>query len=127
MSYASNESGEYEVYVRAFPSGESRRQVSIGGGRTHCWARDGRAIFYIRDSDSGVFRSAFQGGPSLEVGRPEPMFIWPASIAGGLEAAPTGERFLGVRMLPAKFKAEQVCVVLNWFDELKAKVPTGAR
>jgi len=44
-----------------------------------------------------------------------------------LESAPDGKRFLAVRDLPAKFKVNQVCVILNWFEELKAKVPTGSR
>ena len=32
VAYASDESGRYEVYVKPFPSGEGKSQVSIAGG-----------------------------------------------------------------------------------------------
>ena len=127
LSYASDESGQYEVYVRAFPSGENRRQVSIGGGRLHCWAPGGDAIFYIRDADDMTLKAPFRSEPSVDVGQPETMFKWPVSKVTGLQAAPTGRRFLGFKQLPPRFRAEQVFAVLNWFDELKTKVPTAPK
>jgi hypothetical protein len=46
---ASNESGEFEVYVRPFPDVEQggRQQVSIRGGEGPQWSPDGRELFYL--------------------------------------------------------------------------------
>ena len=37
LAYASNESGQYQVYVRPFPSGEGKWQVSDSSGTTPRW------------------------------------------------------------------------------------------
>jgi Tol biopolymer transport system component/tRNA A-37 threonylcarbamoyl transferase component Bud32 len=46
-AYASNESGDWEIYVTAFPSAQGKWQVSRGGGIEPRWNADGREIFYI--------------------------------------------------------------------------------
>jgi Tol biopolymer transport system component len=48
LAYASNESGQYEVYVRPFPGPGGRIAVSTGGGVMPVWARDGRRLLYLR-------------------------------------------------------------------------------
>jgi eukaryotic-like serine/threonine-protein kinase len=61
VTYASNESGQWEVYVAAFPSFESRRQVSNAGGVGPVWRADGKELFYL--SPVGKLMSAgFKGG-----------------------------------------------------------------
>jgi serine/threonine-protein kinase len=130
LSYSSNETGQEAIYVRPFPSGDGRWQVmSTGISRQHCWAPDGSAIFCVGLSESrgAVFRVPFETSPTVAIGTPELMFTLPQEIALGLELVPGTGRFVSCRLLPAKFKAEQVCVVLNWFEELKAKVPAGSR
>ena len=113
--------------VRPFPSGEGRWQVSVGGGRFHCWMRDGAALVYMRDGDRKVFRARFESEAMAKVANPEPLFELPAGLLAPLDVSPDGTRFLSIRQLPAKFSADQVCVVLNWFEELKAKFPAGSR
>ena len=44
--YMSDESGRAEVYVRTFPIGPERVQVSTNGASMPIWAPDGREIFY---------------------------------------------------------------------------------
>ena len=46
LVYVSDETGRAEVYVRAFPIGPERVQVSTSGGSMPMWAPDGRKIFY---------------------------------------------------------------------------------
>ena len=46
IAYTSLESGAYEIYVRAFPDGGHKRQISTHGGTVAAWARDGRRLFY---------------------------------------------------------------------------------
>jgi hypothetical protein len=44
-----------------------------------------------------------------------------------IELHSDGERFITARNLPNKYIPEPMCVILNWFDELKAKVPVLPR
>jgi len=46
MAVASDESGQYEIYVRSFPDPASRIQISVAGGSEAVWSRDGRRIYY---------------------------------------------------------------------------------
>ena len=48
MAYQSNESGEYEVYVVAFPSGEGKVKVSTGGGNWPRWGNE--ELFFFSDN-----------------------------------------------------------------------------
>jgi serine/threonine protein kinase len=45
-AYVSNESGDIELYVRPFPSGAGKWQVSTGGGQGPIWQKDGRRLFF---------------------------------------------------------------------------------
>ena len=45
--YMSNESGRAEIYVRDFPNGTNKWQISANGGIAPRWRRDGKEIFYV--------------------------------------------------------------------------------
>src|SRR5262249_4256761 len=47
LAYTSHETGRYEVYVRDFPDGRHKWQVSSQGGLQPHWRGDGRELFYI--------------------------------------------------------------------------------
>src|SRR5712692_3112352 len=47
IAYASNETGHREVYVRDFPAGSHKWQVSNQGGLLPRWRHDGRELFYL--------------------------------------------------------------------------------
>jgi hypothetical protein len=36
---------------------------------------------------------------------------------------PDGERFLARRHLPQQYKGDRLEAIVNWFEEVKAKVP----
>ena len=47
MAYASDESGEWEIYATTFPGAAGKWQVSRGGGTQPRWRGDGKEIFYL--------------------------------------------------------------------------------
>jgi Tol biopolymer transport system component len=47
VAYSSSELGNWEVYVKPFPSLDARYQVSLNGGAQPVWSPDGRHLFYI--------------------------------------------------------------------------------
>ena len=65
LAYVSDERGQADVYIRAWPHGEGRR-VSFGGGTAPRWGHDGRALYFRRGDqimrvarrDDGTFSSA---------------------------------------------------------------------
>ena len=50
VAYASDESGNWEIYVTSFPGAAGKWQVSRGGGTEPRWRGDGKEIFYIAPS-----------------------------------------------------------------------------
>ena len=57
VSYESDETGRYEVYVRSYPGAGSKQQVSVEGGRSPRWNRNGHELVYA--SDAGLMSVAF--------------------------------------------------------------------
>ena len=47
ITYASDESGEWQIHAASYPAFEQRRQVSHNGGVQARWNRDGRELFYL--------------------------------------------------------------------------------
>jgi hypothetical protein len=70
--------------------------------------------------------------PSLSVGKPNMLFEGPYLPTTGTvpnyDVSPDGQRFLMVKPPEqAGVAPTQINVVLNWFEELKQKVPTGKK
>lgn len=51
IAYASNESGQFDVYVDAFPKPAARTRVTTAGGTEPRWSNDGRQLFFRRGSE----------------------------------------------------------------------------
>jgi hypothetical protein len=51
VAYASDESGEFEVYAKPFPRGE-RVAISKGGGRFPVWGPGGPELFFLRPDNT---------------------------------------------------------------------------
>ena len=47
IAYSSNETGRSEIYIRPFPEGPGRNQVSVSGGVFPRWRRDGRELYFM--------------------------------------------------------------------------------
>ncbi|MCI0606298.1 hypothetical protein L0156_25205 [bacterium] len=72
VAYTSEESGRQEVYVRRFPSGEGKWQISSGGGEPR-WRSDGKELFYI-SLDGKMMSVAIKPGDNFEASPPVPLF-----------------------------------------------------
>jgi Tol biopolymer transport system component len=73
VAYASDESGNWEIYVTSFPSAAGKWQVSRGGGTEPRWRGDGKEIFYI--GPGGMLMAVPVNGEStFETGTPAPLF-----------------------------------------------------
>jgi serine/threonine protein kinase len=72
-AYASDESGNWEIYVTSFPGGGGKWQVSRGGGTEPRWRPDGKEIFYI--APGGILTAVPVSSESgFSTGTPAPLF-----------------------------------------------------
>ena len=73
VAYASDESGNWEVYVTSFPAAAGKWQVSRGGGTEPRWRGDGGEIFYIGPNGMLIAVSV-NGASAFVTGTPAPLF-----------------------------------------------------
>jgi eukaryotic-like serine/threonine-protein kinase len=130
LAYISNESGRYEVYVQPYPGPGGKWQISTDGGTEPAWNRNGRELFYRSGNKMMAVDMTTQ--PSFSVGRPRMLFegryAQPPFPATNYDVSADGQRFLMLKPVEqAQAAPTQINVVLNWFEELKQKVPTGKK
>jgi len=73
VAYATNETGDWEVYVSSFPDAASKWQVSRGGGEEPRWRPDGKELFYI-SPEGKLMAASVKLGASFEAVTPAPLF-----------------------------------------------------
>ena len=133
VAYASNETGRMEIYVRPFPSGEGKWQISTSGGRFPRWSRNGKELFY-RTEDSKIMMTTYTtSGDSFRADKPQ---LWSpgqfTDFLGGisnLDLHPDGKRFAVLRALGTEqaTAVNKVDFIFNFFDELRRRVPAGTK
>ena len=129
LAYASNESGKFEVYVRAFPlpsSGQGGKwQVSNNGGANPHWLRNGAELMY-QSGDQIMAASYTVKGNTFMVEKPR---VWIAKLGGTeWDLAPDGKRvavLTPVESAEAPKQEHEVVFLENFFDELRRRVPLG--
>jgi dipeptidyl aminopeptidase/acylaminoacyl peptidase len=97
FAYVSSVSGENEVYLRRYPPTGERWQISQGGGVEPYWPRGGTEFFYITP-DRKVTSVSIRTTPSVEIGKPQPLFAAPTVFGKFTRSTYVvtrdGERFL---------------------------------
>ncbi|MEY2457718.1 MAG: eukaryotic-like serine/threonine-protein kinase [Acidimicrobiaceae bacterium] len=124
LAYTSDESGQYEIYVVPFPNTAAAKWVvSTHGGTEPRWSHAGSEVFY-RDASGNLVAVEVKTRPTFSVGRSATLF--PAAGFAAFQFGPQydvsadDQRFLMIRPLAAS-GPDQLVVVENWFEELKAK------
>jgi len=136
MVYACDESGPFEIYVRPYPEVNAGKwQVSTGGGDWPLWSPDGRELFY-RNGDAFMAVSV-KTDPTFSLGTPRIQFrgryVSPGSLfLGNWDIHPDGRRFLLMKPAASAGAApaanaprQKINIVVNWFEELKHRVPAN--
>jgi Tol biopolymer transport system component len=128
LAYISNESGHFEIYVQPYPGPGGKWQISTEGGTEPVWNPNGRELFYRSGDKMMAVEIATQ--PAFAAGKPRMLFEGqyeptPATTPN-YDVSPDGQRFLMLKPSESAGTAPtQINVVLNWFEELKRRVPTG--
>ena len=131
VAYHATEQNSTTVYVQPFPATGARYQlVKRTSDAPHhaLWSPDGKEIFFIPtvgvlEAVSVTTRPAFAFGKPVAV--PRPFLAGPPSARRNFDITPDG-RFVATIAAGATSSGPaatpEVQVVLNWFEELKARV-----
>jgi len=124
LAYQSDESGQFEVYVRPFPNvAAGKWLVSTDGGESPVWSRDGQELYYLKGTTLMAVAVATAGGRFVAE-RPEVLFTGPFETGlRGFDVFPDGT-FVLVEADPDA-RPTQIHVVLNWTEELRQRLPTN--
>jgi serine/threonine-protein kinase len=128
LAYSSNESGPYQVYVRAFPDTGGKWQVSNDGGRQPEWSKTSRELFF-RSADNQIVVVPYSAtGESFVAARPR---VWSEQrlaaldLSGMFDLAPDGRRIAALMPAGAQNGGSLHSVVFlqNVFDALRRLAP----
>jgi Tol biopolymer transport system component len=116
VAYVSNESGQYEVYVKAFQGEGSHWQVSLAGGSAPRWRGDGKEIFYISPDGQLMAADIVLSAASVDMNNVRSLL--PVSLVqGDYDVTADGKRFLLNSVVESQNQAP-LALVTNWDEEL---------
>ncbi len=138
LAYSSNITGAYQIFVRPFPKAATaggQTQISTSPGRYPLWSRTANELFYLSLDGYIMVVSYKVNGSTFEASKPRQ---WVASriILSGSNPMPYDQSADGKRFavfLPAENSGPSekanlhMTFLVNFFDELKRRVPPGAR
>jgi serine/threonine-protein kinase len=137
VAYGSDETGTAGVYVQPFPATGAKYEISKGLSHSARWSPDGKEIFFVRGpagtpAAGQLVVLSLTTQPTLTFGNPVAVSSGRLQLSGGLsvprrfDVAPDGG-IIGVvdsAQPSAALASPRIEVVLNWTEELKARVPT---
>jgi serine/threonine-protein kinase len=127
LAWTTNESRASGVFVQPFPSTGARYQITTERGIYPLWSRDGRTLFFTPPGELQSVTITTQ--PSFVIGNPTTLprgfLVTGTGTPRTYDFLPDG-RFIGLidsaSTAQASLAPSQV-LVLNWFEELKQRVP----
>jgi hypothetical protein len=119
------------IFVQPFPATGTKYQISKDPRSHHpLWSPDGKELYYIPGPLRDVLAVNITTQPSFAFARAAPVPFANAAgpaVVRNYDIAPDGKSIgvvpAGQTTLSGALAAQQIQVVLNWFEELKAKVP----
>ena len=122
VTYSSNESGRFQVYVMHFGGGAGKWQVSSQGGLQPLWRRDGKELFFWSADNTLMSAPITLGNAGVEIGAARPLFRFnnPLGIVGVVspyDVSADGQRF--VLISTPQQTPRPITLVTNWAEELK--------
>ena len=133
LAYTSNESGKWQVCVRAFPDRGAKWQISISGGRQPLWSRGSRELFF-HNPEGQIMVATYTANRDAFL--PDKPRLWSearlplVSLRPTYDLAPDGKRVVALMVAdnPQALKNQNhLIVLLNFFDELSRRIPTDSR
>jgi serine/threonine protein kinase/Tol biopolymer transport system component len=122
VAYASNETGDWEVYISPFPDARSKWLVSRAGGEEPRWRADGKELFYV-SSEGKLMATRVKLGVSFESTTPVALFQTrgrqkiSSQDVFSYAVSQDGNRFLFNTLLDQR-ETPPLSILLNWEAEM---------
>ena len=132
FAFHANETGQFEVSVREVASGRTFPvSTSTRGGAFPRWSRDGGEVYYKSVTSPGILVAEVDV-ESFSASDPVELSDIVTRPGGNFDVTADGQRFLvtipaGTTETAGEAATPRINVILNWFEELKQRVPTGGR
>jgi len=119
VAYVSNEDGNPEIYVAAFPWTGAKWQVSTNESTGPLWSHDGQELFFAT-GDQIMSSRVNKAGSGLEMSQPRPLFRLNLVGENPFRYAVTrdGKRFVAI---VSGQDSSSLVLVQNWTMELKKR------
>jgi serine/threonine-protein kinase len=125
LAYSSNRSGTREIWVQAYPDG-SPTPVTSGGGQQPVWARDGKKLYYQTTGAIMAVDVEFRGS-RITASKPrvahQGAFLFSAAWTPRTYDVHPDGRLLIIQPVEYDDGRDDIIVVQNWFEEIRALVP----
>jgi serine/threonine-protein kinase len=126
VAYSSTASGRREVYIRPVAGPVHKWPVSIDGGGTPRWRRDGRELFFLAGARMMAV-SVTASATGLAIGSPamlfeDPSLTWSGADGHTYDVSADGQRFLANRPDPREVRPLQLVVIPQFVSEMRARV-----
>ena len=124
FAYASDESGQLEVYVAAFAEAAGRVQISVDGGSEPVWSRDGRRLYFRNQSRLFATKMDDAGRPG---GSPPNCVAEGPFQAGTMTGLPNYDvagdgRLLLISQSAAIAQPDCLSVTVRWFADIRDRL-----
>jgi Tol biopolymer transport system component len=126
VAYSSTASGRREVYIRPVAGPVHKWPVSIDGGGTPRWRRDGRELFFL--AGARMMAVSVDASPvGLAIGAPamlfeDPSLTWSGADGHTYDVSADGQRFLANRPDPREVRPLQLVVIPHFAREMQARL-----
>jgi Tol biopolymer transport system component/predicted Ser/Thr protein kinase len=103
IAYTSNETGRSEIYIKAFPEGPAKIQVSVNGGLFPRWRRDGKELYFLNPISASAMLASDIRVTGSSIQREVPHLLFQSGFVNGPHAggsyfaydvSANGQRFL---------------------------------
>jgi len=122
VAYASDETGQFEIWIRSFPDGDQVHQISTDGGIEPIWVGSEELFYHSGHRWMVVHVST---SPQLRWEPPQLAFETEYVDTPGISYDVSSDgRYLYVVKSTHPPDPTRLYVVQNWFEELKRIVPT---
>lgn len=120
VAYCSDETGQFEIYLKKYPDTGEKWLISDGGGSEPKWSKDGKLLFYR--NGNRIMHVPVTSGIDFDYGEAEMVFEGPYPKSPfditNFDISRDGSKFLMLE--PVNTGKQEIHVIVNWFEELRA-------
>jgi len=119
VAYCSDETGQFEIYLKKYPDTGEKWLVSDEGGSEPRWSKDGKLLFYR--NGNRIMRVPITGRKNLDYGKAELVFEgpYPKSPFDITNYDISHDRSKFLMLQPVSTGNQEINIIVNWFDEMK--------